>query len=80
MIATIIEIKDHQEGREVRAIIHWRNLPPPNENETDLHYAERVKDIAVDIDGYNNLHIGHAELVQEPGKPMEIPKVEDYGS
>ncbi len=79
MRTQITEIKTHPEGVEVTAIVFWRRLPPPDYagKETDEQYANRVKDIASDIDGHNNLHIGWAELTQKPDL-MKIPHVDEY--
>ncbi len=62
---------------KVTAFVYWRNLPHPNDGESDQDYAERVKSIAEDIAGYNNLHIGWAELTQKP-EELHIPTVEEY--
>ncbi len=79
MKISITEIANHPEGLEIKAIVFARYLPPPDykENETDEQYAERVKPIAEDMDGFNNLHIGWAELKQKPDT-ITIPRVNDY--
>lgn len=79
MKAKITEVREHQEGLEVSMVVFWRHLPPPNyrDNETDDQYAARVEPISKDIDGFSNLHVGWAELKQEP-EIMRIPKVDEY--
>lgn len=66
---------------EITALVYWRGLPRPNyeQKETDEQYAARVVDIAKDINSYNNLHIGWAELKQETDI-IKIPTVEEYDS
>ncbi len=79
MKTSITEIKIHPEGVEIKAIIFSRFLPPPNfkDGETDEQYAERVKAIAEDMNGFENLHIGRADLIQKP-EVLKIPKVCEY--
>ena len=80
MRVNITNIKEYSdEAVEITALVYWRGLPKPNysENETDEEYATRVQSIAKEIDNYNNLHIGWAELEQEI-RAIKIPKVEDY--
>jgi len=80
MKGQITEIKERgTEGLEVTMVVYWRGFPKPDYQgkETDEQYATRVDSIAKDINGYNNLHIGWAELKQEP-HIMKIPTVEEY--
>jgi Lon protease-like protein len=79
MRTRITQITGHEDGLEVTMVVYWRHLPRPDYEgkETDEQYAERVKGIAKDIDGYNNLHIGWADLTQEPDI-MKIPTVAEY--
>ena len=64
---------------KVTAIVYWRGLPHPDYqgNETDEHYAARVSPIANELDCFNNLHIGWAELKQEVDL-VKIPTVAEY--
>ena len=80
MKAQILEIKDQDaDGVIITAKVYWRGLPRPDYQgkETDKQYAERVKSIADEIDSYNNLHVGWANLSQELDL-IEIPKVDEY--
>jgi len=79
MKAKITGIKEHQDGLEVTMVVFRRYLPIPNyqDNETDEQYANRVASIANEIDGFSNLHIGWAELKQEPDI-LTIPTVNEY--
>ncbi len=81
MRTQITSIETHPEGVKITAVVYWRRLPPPqyDKEETDEQYAERVKSIAQDLDGYNNLHIGWAELTQKPDM-IKIPTVQEYES
>jgi len=75
----IIEIKDHPDGKEIKAVVRSGHLPRPDYNaeETDEQYALRVADIATDIEGFFNLHLGRAKLRQVVDK-INIPRVEEY--
>lgn len=76
----IKSIKDYSdEAVEITALVYWRSLPRPDyeNNETDEKYTTRVGSIAKDINGYNNLHIGWAELKQE-SIDLKMPKVDEY--
>jgi hypothetical protein len=77
----ISEVKDHPEGYEIKAVVFWRGLPPPDYQgrETDEEYAERVKHLALDITSCNNLHPGWAELTQELWI-CKVPNVAEYDS
>jgi len=73
-----IEQQDN-ECVKVTALVYWRGLPRPNysDNETDEQYFTRVLPIAQEIDAYNNLHLGWAELKQSADK-ITTPKVDEY--
>jgi len=79
MEAQILEIKDQDSDSTIITVrVYWRGLPRPDcGKETDEQYAERVKPIAKEIDSYNNLHIGWANLTQELDL-IKIPKVDEY--
>jgi len=82
MKAQILEIKEQDsESTIITVKVYWRGLPRPDYQgkETDEQYAERVKLIADEIDSYNNLHIGWANLTQELDL-IKIPKVDEYDS
>lgn len=80
MKAEITSIEQVSNERvKVTALVYWRGLPRPNyqANETDEEYAKRVEPIAKELESYNNLHLGWAQLSQEVEKGA-IPKVEEY--
>jgi len=80
MKTNIITVENvNSECMKITALVYWRGLPRPNyeKNETDKQYAARVLPIAQDIESYNNLHIGWAELRQDVDK-IKIPKVDEY--
>jgi hypothetical protein len=76
-ITTINHINN--ECVEITALVYWRGLPRPHyeDNETDDQYFTRVLPIAQELDTYNNLHVGFAELKQDIDH-IKIPKVADY--
>ena len=75
----INNIRGHPEGVEITAVVYSRSLPKPHyqDNETDEQYATRVATTAEDINGFCNLHIGWADLKQEP-ITINIPTVAEY--
>ena len=80
MKAQILEIKDQDsESTTITIKVYWRGLPQPDYQgkETDEQYAKRVKPIADEINSYNNLHIGWANLTQELDL-ITIPKIDEY--
>lgn len=85
---------EHQNDECVRitAIVYVsRHLPEPKTKqkpvpdgesvfaETEKEYQERAKPFAENLDRYNNLHIGWAELHQDVAK-TQIPHMEEYWS
>jgi hypothetical protein len=78
-ITSIETIND--ECVKVTAVVYWRRLPSPDyqNNETDEQYSARVLPIAKEIESYNNLHLGWAEIKQEVDK-VKIPTVAEYDS
>ena len=68
MKVKIISIQNQSsECVQITANVYWRGLPKPNyaDNETDEQYANRVATVAKELESYENLHLGWAELSQE---------------
>jgi len=74
-----IEDTGNSDYVKITALVYWRGLPPPrySDNETDEQYSERVMPIALDLNSYNNLHLGWADLHQFVDE-VSIPKVNEY--
>lgn len=81
MQVKITEIREHQEGVEIKAVVFWRGFARPDysNNETDEEYEKRVWETAQEIEEYRNLHIGFGKLRQAVEK-VAIPTVEEYDS
>lgn len=64
----------------ITAVVYWRGIPKPNQDESYEDWAKRVKPIADEIRDYNNLHIGWAQLHQKTDNTKVPKSFDDYYS